>query len=873
MHAAGIPPASPPSPPAGADFSAHTPLMQQYLAIKAQYPDQLVLFRMGDFYELFYEDARKAARLLNITLTRRGESAGAPIPMAGVPHHALEQYLARLLAAGESAVIAEQIGEVGIDKGPVRREVVRVVTPGTATDEALLDPRRQNLLAATCTLGEAHAIRYGLAWLELSSGRFAVLETASRADWEAELHRLQPSELLRPEDYEPPGAFPGPARPRWQFDPASARHRLCEQFGVADLRGYGAEALSAALGAAGALLQYVQETQKTSLAHLFGIRVESTSEALLLDPATRRNLEIERSLSGAAEHSLAAVLDRCATAMGSRQLRRWLARPLRDAAIVSRRHDAVAELIDRGAWRALGEALRGVADIERILARVALRSARPRDLAGLAHSLAALPIVQAALAETAAPLLLELRARLGDHRELAGHLRQALADEPPLALKDGGVFRDGFDPELDALRRLTNHADDFLAELEARERARTGIDTLKVGYNRVHGYYLEAGKAHAARIPADYTRRQTLTHAERYITEELKRFEDQVLSARERAAWREKQLYDALLERLIGQLAPLQETASAIAELDVLACFAERAETCRYCRPQLAPTPGLSIRGGRHPVVEQTRSEPFVPNDLELNPERRLLVITGPNMGGKSTYMRQTALIALMAWAGSFVPAEEARIGALDRIFTRIGAADDLARAQSTFMVEMSETANILHNASARSLVLLDEIGRGTSTYDGLALARAVVEHLATQTRALTLFATHYFELTALAQEMEGVANLHLDAAEYRDERGERLVFLHRVQEGAANRSYGLHVASLAGVPAPVIARARAVLAELERGRSTRPDPAQPELPLFTPPLDSPALRVLDQVDPDELTPRQALEMIYQLKRLRETER
>jgi DNA mismatch repair protein MutS len=844
--------------------SQHTPLMQQYLAIKAQHPDTLVLFRMGDFYELFYEDARKAARLLNITLTRRGESAGAPVVMAGVPHHSVEQYLARLIKAGESVVIAEQVGEVGADKGPVRREVVRIVTPGTATDEALLDPRAQSLLAAACSDGG----RYGLAWLELSSGRFAVLETARLADWQSELHRLAPSELLVPEPGAAIAGIDGRGRPAWQFDPVSARRLLTAQFGTRDLRGFGAEELGVALGAAGALLQYVQDTQKAKLGHIRGLRVESVEDAVVLDPATRRNLEIERSLTDAPEHTLVGVLDRCVTAMGSRQLRRWLLRPLRDRSVLRGRHDAIAALLEAGAHGALREALQPIADVERILARVALRSARPRDLSGLCASLAALPALAHAAAPVEAPLLAELLQRLGDHAALAEHLARALAAEPPLTARDGGVFRSGFDPLLDELRGLSDNADGFLLELEARERARSGIDSLKLGYNRVHGYYIEVGKSHAARVPLDYARRQTLTHAERYITEELKRFEEQVLSARDRALAREKQLYEELLDRLGAGLPALQQAAAALAELDALAGLAERAQACAWCRPELVETPGLDIRGGRHPVVEQTLAGGFVPNDLQLDPGRRLLVITGPNMGGKSTYMRQTALIVLMACAGSYVPADSARIGMVDRIFTRIGAADDLARAQSTFMVEMSETANILHNATAQSLVLMDEIGRGTSTYDGLALARACAEHLAAQVGAYTLFATHYFELTALAAEIPGVANVHLDAAEYATAAGEQLVFLHQVLPGPANRSYGLHVAALAGVPPAVTARARSILAELESGpvKPAPPRAAAPQLPLFEPPRQA-ALRLLEQTDPDALTPRQALDLVYRLKK------
>ena len=869
--------------PSNSPFGDHTPLMQQFLSIKAQHPDTLVLFRMGDFYELFYDDARKAARLLNITLTKRGESAGQPVIMAGVPQHALEQYLARLIKAGESAVIAEQVGDPGNDKGPMRREVVRVVTPGTATDEALLDERTQTLLAASCRVGSL----FGLAWLELSSGRFSVLQTASAEELKAELQRLRPSELLAPDaaalDI---SGYAGPAahsRPIWHFDTASAYRLLIAQFNVRDLRGYGAEGLDAAIAAAGALLQYVQETQRTALPHLAGLNVESPGDALMLDASTRRNLEIDRSISGAHDFTLLHILDRCVTAMGARALHRWLTRPLRNAALIGARHDAVATLIELGpdlrsarGFESLRIALKDIVDIERILARVALRSARPRDLAGLCASLQQLPAVHAAIAHLESPLLGQLRTRLGEHQELAAHLASALSEEPPLLTKDGGIFRVGFDETLDELRRLSGNADSYLSDLEARERARSGIETLKVGYNRVHGYYLEVGKTHVAKIPADYTRRQTLTNYERYITEELKRFEDQVLSARDRALAREKVLYEALLDRLNLALPGVQACAQALAELDVLANFAERSHALNYVRPQLVDDDCVEIRAGRHPVVEQTATSAFVPNDLTLNRDTRLLIITGPNMGGKSTYMRQTALIVLLAHTGCFVPAESVKLGPIDRIFTRIGASDDLASGQSTFMVEMSETANILHNATANSLVLMDEIGRGTSTYDGLSLARAVAEHLATRLGAYCLFATHYFELTALPATLPTVANAHLDAAEYSGADGEQLVFLHRVKDGPANRSYGLQVAALAGVPQAVIRAARGHLAELER----KPDAvsAAPQLSLFgsaapavreavpQPAAKPPALELLDSVEADSLSPRDALDLIYQLK-------
>lgn len=846
-----------------ASKTAHTPFMQQYFALKAQVPDILLLFRMGDFYEMFYDDARKAARLLNITLTRRGESAGAPVIMAGVPYHQLDSYLARLIKCGESAAIAEQTGEVGAEKGPVKREITRLVTPGTATDEVLLDPRKSSVIAAAYE----HGAQYGMAWLELSSGRFALSQTDSARDFASEVYRVAASELLIAEGAQLNLGDKSPAqRPPWHFDPTSAQRLLCEQFGTPSLRGFGCEGMDAAIGAAGALLQYVQETQKIVAAHICGLRVEAPEETLILDPASRRNLEIDLTLSGEHEHTLLAVLDQCATPMGSRALRRALLRPVRDHAELTARFDAIDAFKLDHHFEPLREALRNVADLERILARVALRSARPRDLTGLSETLGALPAVLSATEQAGAPRVIELRDKLRGHEQLADELRGALADTPPNAVRDGGVFAKGFDAQLDKLRELSSNADGFLVDLESRERKRSGIETLKVGYNRVHGYFLEISKVHSEKVPTDYTRRQTLTHSERYITEELKQFEDQVLSAKDRALAREKELFEQLLDRLITQLAPLQACAQSLADLDVLSNLAQAAQRLRLIRPELQPERGLHIQGGRHLVVEQQSSKPFVPNDLTLDSERRLLVITGPNMGGKSTYMRQTALIVLMAYAGCFVPADAARIGPVDRIFTRIGSRDDLASGQSTFMVEMTETANILHNASDQSLVLMDEVGRGTSTYDGLSLARASAEYLAQSSGALTLFATHYFELTRLADAINGVANVHLDAAEY----GDRLVFLHSVKDGPANRSYGLQVASLAGVPPSVVAAARDYLSELEN----KPQPAPPrgakapQMSLFESPL-SPALKLLDELDPDDLSPREALEALYRLKKSR----
>jgi DNA mismatch repair protein MutS len=721
--------------------------MAQYLKIKAEFPDTLVLFRMGDFYELFYDDARRAAKLLGITLTQRGESAGQPVVMAGVPYHQLDNYLAKLIRQGESAAIVEQVGEVGADKGPVRREVARIVTPGTATDEALLDPRASNCLAALCVQDG----RYGLTWLDLGAGRFRVLETDKVSDFTSELARVRPSELLVPDDLASTlvdflGSHLARRRPPWHFDAGSARRKLLEQFRTQDLRGFGAEELTAALGSAGALLAYAAETARAQLAHVTALRVERSEEALILDPATRRNLEIDRTLAGEPAPTLASVMDSAVTHMGSRLLRAWLVRPLRDRQALGERFDALEELqsaLTAGSpprLEALRAALKDIADLERIAGRIALRSARPRDLAGLRDTLSALPQVTTALREAETTRLRALQQALGDHQALASNLQAALAESLPLLVREGGIFRSGYDASLDELRALSTNADGYLLDLEARERARSGIDSLKVAYNRVHGFYIEVGKAQAAKVPADYTRRQTLTHYERYITEELKAFEDKVLSARDRALTREKVLYETLLDTLATHLPALQAAAAALAELDVLASFAERGTTLNLVRPSMDDNPGMSLHEARHPVVESVLDHPFTPNDAELSDSRRLIVITGPNMGGKSTYMRQVALIALLAHCGSFVPAKAARIGPLDRIFTRIGAGDDLAGGQSTFMVEMSETANILHHATAQSLVLMDEIGRGTSTYDGLSLARACAEHLAGTVGAFTLF-------------------------------------------------------------------------------------------------------------------------------------
>ena len=852
----------------------HTPLMRQFFREKSAHPDVLLFFRMGDFYELFYDDARKAARLLDITLTQRGNSAGQPIPMAGVPHHAAEGYLARLVALGESVAICEQIGDPAASKGLVERKVVRIVTPGTVTDEALLSERRDTLLLAL-SRGKTG---YGIAWADLAGGRFMVNEVASADALEAELARLEPAELLCADEDGWP-AFVSDRngvrmRPPWLFDTDSGRRQLLKFFALHDLSGFGLEDKPLAIAAAAALLGYVEETQKQRLPHLTAIAVESGDGAIAMNAPTRRHLELDSRQDGDSKHTLLGVLDTTVTPMGGRLLRRWLHRPLRDHATLRQRHHAV-DTLALAAGDTLRTHFRALGDLERILTRIALRSARPRDLSTLRDGLGMLPALRQVLSTLDSPLLDALGAELGEHDGHAHLLASAIVDQPPVLARDGGVFAAGYDSELDELRTLSSTADQYLVALEAREREASGIPTLKVGYNRVHGYYLEVSKAHAAKAPTHYTRRQTLTNAERYITEELKAFEDKVLSARERSLARERLLYEQLLDLLGERLEPLKHCAAALAELDVLACLAERAQALDWAQPQLTDEPGITIERGRHPVVEAVRSEPFEPNDLVMHPDRRMLVITGPNMGGKSTYMRQNALIVLLAHIGSFVPASRAIIGPIDRILTRIGAGDDLAKGQSTFMVEMSETSYILHHATEQSLVLMDEIGRGTSTYDGLALAEACARHLAQQNQAWTLFATHYFELTTLAEPGSGIANVHLDAVEHHDrEHGDTLVFMHAVKDGPANRSFGLQVAALAGLPREVIRQARGRLAELEQQSRDAPVPSmaasaldQPQqIGLFAP--SSAALDALTKLDPDELTPRQALEALYRIKAL-----
>ncbi|AKH62545.1 MULTISPECIES: DNA mismatch repair protein MutS [Photorhabdus] len=842
-------------------FDTHTPMMQQYLRLKAQHPDILLFYRMGDFYELFYDDAKKAAKLLDISLTKRGQSAGNPIPMAGVPHHAVENYLAKLVQLGESVAICEQVGDPATSKGPVERKVVRIVTPGTVTDEALLQERQDNLLAAIWHDNQG----FGYATLDLTSGRFQISETAEQETMSAELQRSRPVELLYPESFEHMALIENyhglRRRPLWEFELDTAKQQLNLQFGTRDLVGFGVEKATLALRAAGCLLQYVKDTQRTALPHIRGITVERQQDTVIMDAATRRNLELTQNLSGGTDNTLASVLDLCITPMGSRMLKRWLHAPVRDRQILENRQQAIATLQEIGLE--LQPFLLQVGDLERVLARLALRSARPRDLARMRHAFQQLPDIHQIMDSSDSRYIKQLQKNIGQFDELQELLEKAIVETPPVLVRDGGVIAPGYNSELDEWRALADGASNYLEQLEIREREKLGIDTLKVGFNGVHGYYIQVSRGQSHLVPIHYVRRQTLKNAERYIIPELKEYEDKVLTSKGKSLSIEKALYEELFDLLLPHLAELQTSAEALAELDVLANLAERAETLNYVCPTLNDKPGIQITAGRHPVVEQVLREPFISNPLSLSSQRRLLIITGPNMGGKSTYMRQAALITLLAYIGSFVPAEKAVIGPVDRIFTRVGASDDLASGRSTFMVEMTETANILHNATEQSLVLMDEIGRGTSTYDGLSLAWACAENLANRIKAMTLFATHYFELTTLPEKLEGVVNIHLDAVEH----GDTIAFMHSVQDGAASKSYGLAVASLAGVPREVIKRARQKLKELESlsNHATASHVDTPQLALLTEET-SPAVEALENLNPDSLTPRQALEWIYRLK-------
>jgi len=873
----------------------HTPMMQQYLSIKADYPTMLVFYRMGDFYELFFEDAEKASRILGITLTARGSSGGNPIKMAGVPFHSLDPYLAKLVKLGESCAICEQIGDPALSKGPVERKVVRVVTPGTLTDADLLPEKAERPLLAVCTIASRKVVTTGLAWMSLASGALKLMEFAGDARSAAvrlvqELERIAPAEVLRADDgadlFEESPIGHTQRVPDWHFDVVHGHKALLDQLGVATLSGFGADGLGAAFGAAGALLRYAQATQGRGLQHVKSLGVESESEFIGLDASTRRNLELTETIRGFESPTLFSLLDGCRTAMGSRLLRHWLHHAKRDQRVARARHEAIEALAQREAMQGLSATLAHVPDIERITTRIALLTARPRDLACLRDGLAQLPALREQVAQCLIPgdscLLRDIHDAIAVPEACLDLLQRAIATEPAAMVRDGGVFARGFDAELDELRALSENAGQFLVDLEARERARTGIANLRVEYNKVHGFYIEVTNGQADKVPDDYRRRQTLKNCERYITPELKAFEDKALSAQDRALAREKLLYELLLADLAPHIVCLQRIAAGIAQLDTLTALAAHAVRNNWCMPQLVEEPCLAIVEGRHPVVEN-QIERFIANDCKLSNERRLLLITGPNMGGKSTFMRQVALITLLAYVGSYVPAASATIGPIDRIFTRIGASDDLAGGRSTFMVEMTESAAILNGATEHSLVLMDEVGRGTSTFDGLALAWAIARHLIETSRSFTLFATHYFELTQLPEQHPSAANVHLSAVEHKDS----IVFLHAVQDGPASQSYGLQVAQLAGVPPGVIRAARKHLARLEAQALD----ATPQLDLFAPaPCDEttadadacaaaavpvalaqetpPALALLDAIDPDALSPREALERLYELKRL-----
>ena len=856
-----------------------TPSMRHYLRIKSEHPDTLLFYHMGDFYELFFDDAKKAAKLLDLTLTTRNQTSADPIPMAGVPVHSVQSYLAKLVNMGESVVICDQVGDPKASRGPVERKVVRVLTPGTLVEDDLLNETRDNLLTALHVIGRTA----GVASIELSTGRFVVKEIESNGEeLQSEIHRLQPAEILMREDATLPFEARGvQKRPPWSFEPKTCRLLLCEQLEVQNLIGFGCEEMTAGVCAAGALLQYLKETQKSLLPHLKTLSVEHSGDYLYLDAVSRSCLEIDRPMAGAAgdeSNTLISIHDHAATAMGARCLRRWFAQPLRNRGVLQQRHEMIGELLAQADLRGLRDSLKRCSDAERILSRLALDNARPRDFVGLRETLRLVPGIKTLLAPLDCELARALDGKLNPFPEIVEQLDRAVIDAPPATIREGGVIKDGYDAELDELRTISKGADRFLLELEQRERTRTRNSNLKVGYNRVHGYFIEIPKARAQDVPDDYRRTQTLKNAERFTTAELKEYEQKVLTARERALAKEKQLYQALNADLRPHLAPMQTCARSLATLDVLATLALCAKRYRYNRPVLSDKPGIRITAGRHPVVERIPDAEFVPNDLVLDDERRMLIITGPNMGGKSTYMRQAAHVVLLAHVGAYVPAEKAVIGPIDRIFTRIGASDDIASGRSTFMVEMTEAANILNNAGENSLVLMDEIGRGTSTFDGLSLAWACASQLAAVNRSFTLFATHYFELTALADEQATVHNVHIDAIEHK----EKIVFLHQVKEGAASRSFGIQVARLAGIPNEVVGRAQEKLELLE---SRQADDA-PQLPLTlgaraaqagdadetAPPPEpprSPALDALDNVEPDEMTPKQALEALYRLKQVR----
>lgn len=846
------------------NLASHTPMMQQYLRLKAENPDILLFYRMGDFYEMFYDDAKRASQLLDISLTKRGASNGEPIPMAGVPYHAVENYLAKLISLGESVAICEQIGDPASSKGPVERKIVRIVTPGTVSDESLLEDRKDNLLAAIWE-DKNH---FGYATLDMSSGRFYIYECDSVESIQAELERTSPVEILYPEIFNSLYLIEQRSglrrRPLWDFDLETAKQQLNLQFGTQDLVGFGVEDANYALCAAGCLLQYVKDTQKTPLHHIRSIIKQSSIDFVVLDAATRRNLEITENLSGGTENTVASVLDNTQTPMGSRMFKRWLHSPIRHHVTLKNRQEAISQL--QHSVDEITPLLKQIGDLERILARLALHSARPRDFARLRDAYRLLPQLQHVLSQFSSPYLISLKAKINQFDAISNLLTEAIVDAPPVIIRDGGVIATGYNEELDELRALAQGATHYLEKLEIRERETLGIDTLKVGFNAVHGYYIQISRGQSHLAPIHYTRRQTLKNVERYIIPELKEYEDKVLTSKGKALALEKQLYEQLFEYLLPDLQHMQLSAEAIAELDVLTNLAERSLTLNYHCPTLSTAAGIDIHDGRHVVIEQVLKAPFIANSLQLSPTRRMLIITGPNMGGKSTYMRQTALIVLLSYIGSFVPASKATIGPIDRIFTRIGASDDLASGRSTFMVEMTETANIMHNATEQSLVLMDEIGRGTSTYDGLSLAWACAENLSHEIKAMTLFATHYFELTQLPEQIQGVYNVHFDAIEHDN----TVAFIHEVAEGAASKSYGIAVAGLAGVPKAILKRAKQKLKELEiiskQAANSHVDESQ--LSLLAEPEQSKVEQALERIDLDTLTPKMALDLLYQLKKL-----
>jgi len=846
---------------ANTTLKPHTPMMQQYLRTKANYPDTILFYRMGDFYELFYQDAVTVARLLDITLTARGQSGGQPIPMAGVPFHAAEPYMARLLRQGYSIAVCEQVGESATGTGPMKREVARILTPGTVSDAAFLEGNRDNLLAAVYQQGH----EYGIATLDITAGRFQLLQIENLAALQGELERLQPSEILISEDMQIPFKINGiRKRPPFEFILETAIRLLTQQMQTKDLTGFDCLDMPLALAAAGGLLHFAKETQRSELPHVRAIRVERRDESVILDASTRKNLELINNLVGGTENTLVAIWDKTITAMGSRLLKRWINRPLRNFATIKLRQQAVKEFLTDRHWLMLQKTLQPIEDLERILARVALKSARPRDLIGLRATLNVLPILQQQLKIFSSNLPKKLAQWINEFPELLNELQRAVIDNPPVVMRDGGVIAAGYDQELDELRALSENAGEFLLELENREKTRTGLSTLKVGYNRVHGFYIEISRAQAEFAPTEYIRRQTLKNVERFISPELKVYEEKALTSREKSLAREKLLYENLLEFIGKSLTPLQACAEGLASLDVLVNFAERADTLALCCPELTDEILIDIRGGRHPVVESVLAKPFVPNDALLNQDNQMLLITGPNMGGKSTYMRQIALIVLLSMTGSFVPAQFVRVGPIDRIFTRIGAADDLASGRSTFMVEMTETATILHHATPQSLVLLDEIGRGTSTFDGLSLAFSVAEFLARDIGALTLFATHYFELTALSDDISSVKNKHFSASSQQDE----IIFLHKIEDGPASKSYGIQVAQLAGVPRKVIAAAKEKLFLLEQQSLTKNLENSTKQLVAEQSTNNLLLAKIQEIEPDNLSPRDALDLIFELRRV-----